>query len=194
MPKRRTSPSRFVTHPRYGALPHTSGIAVSEEEIREGFWSLRRETMFPESVLVARTEEQNYAVFPRRYYVDVLRSCRSCCRKFIFFAKEQRYWFETLKFFVDADCVLCPDCRRTSRLVQRRVRRYSDLMKRKARTMDELQTLVDDATYLFEHGTLRNVSILGALKNEARKSIPEYAGTVALTRALTKARRARSAP
>jgi hypothetical protein len=193
MPRRRSSPSKFVKHPRYGALPHTSGLAVPEEEIRESFWSLQRETMFPESVLAARPDEQNYGTFPRLYYVDVLRNCRSCGLRFIFFAKEQRYWFETLKFFVDADCVLCPDCRRESRSINRRVRRYSDLMKRKARTPDDLQTLVDDATYLFERGTLRNVSTLGKLKNDALRSIPGYAGTVALAQALAKARRERRA-
>jgi putative zinc ribbon protein len=139
-------------------------------------------------VLLARTEEQNYAVFPRRYYVDVLRTCGSCARHFIFFAKEQRYWFETLKFFVDADCVLCPDCRRESRSIQRRLRRYSDLMKRETRAEDELQVLVDDATYLFERGVLRNVAALGALKNEALRSIPGYLGTVTLAQALAKAR------
>ncbi len=188
MPKRRRSPNNFVEHPRYGALPHVSGIVVPEEAIRDSFWSLRRETMFPESVLIARTEEQNYSVFPRLYYVDVLRTCRFCGRRFVFFAKEQRYWFETLKFFVDADCVLCSDCRRESRSIQRRVRRYSDLMKRETRTTDEMETLVDDTTYLFERGVLRNVSTLGALKNQALKSIPAYGGTQALAQALVKAR------
>lgn len=188
MPRR-----KFVEHPRYGSVPHASGVVVSEEKIREGFWSLRSETMFPESVLVARPEEQNYSVFPRQYYVDVLRECRTCGRSFIFFAKEQRYWFETLKFFVDADCVHCPDCRRESRAVQRRVRRYSDLMKKKSRTQDELEVLVDDATYLFANGALRNVTTLGALKNEAQKAIPGYSGTVALAEALRSTRSANGA-
>jgi hypothetical protein len=184
---------KFVEHPRYGSTPHTSGVDIPEDKIRAGFWSLAREAMFPESVLVATPEAQNYSVFPRQYYVDVLRECRTCARSFIFFAKEQRYWFETLKFFVDADCVHCPACRRESRAVQRRVRRYSDVMKKRNRTPGDLQILVDDATYLFASGALRNLTTLGALKNDAQRTIPGYSGTAALAEALRNARSANSA-
>ena len=72
------------------------------------------------------------------------RSRNTCHRPFIFFAKEQRYWFETLRFLVDADCVHCPDCRRESRTVQRRLRRYSDLFAKNEPTRKELMFLVDD--------------------------------------------------
>jgi len=182
---------RFVNHPRYGAVPHISGITLAEEQIRQGFWHLRiEETMFPGSVLIARTELQNCTISPRQYYVDLVRTCRRCARRFIFFAKEQRYWFETLKFFVEADCVLCPECRPQARTIQRRIRRYSDLMKRQNRTADELETLVDDAVYLLGHGVLRNLHRLGALKNEALRIIPRRPGTIRLEEALAKARRA----
>ena len=181
---RRSTQNKFVPHPRYGSVPHTSGVVVAEQKIRESFWRLRNETLFPESVLVAAPERQNYSVFPRLYYVDVLRECRTCKRPFIFFAKEQRYWFETLKFYVDADCVQCPDCRRESRSVQHRLRRYSDLMREQSRTPAQLQKLVDDATHLFAHGLLGNVNTLGAIKNEALRIIPGYAGTTRLAQAL----------
>jgi hypothetical protein len=194
MPKRRRHSSlHFVEHPRYGSTPHTSGLEVAEDEIREGFWSLKRETMFPESVLAADATKQNYSVFPRRYYVDVQRQCRMCDRPFIFFAREQRYWYETLRFFVDADCVHCPDCRRESRTSQRRIRRYSDLMAKQAHTPQELEALVDDALYLFARGALRNVTTLGALKNKALRAIPTHPGTSALAEVLAKARRSHSA-
>ena len=193
MRKRRDSPLHFVEHPRYGSVPHTSGVKVAEDRIREGFWSLRQEAMFPESVLLADTSKQNYAVFPRAYYVDVQRQCRMCNRPFIFFAREQCYWYETLRFFVDADCVHCPACRRESRTSQRRIRRYSDLMAKPVHTTGELETLVDDALYLFVRGALRNLSTLGALKNKALKAIPMHPGTSALAEALAKTRSSRSA-
>jgi hypothetical protein len=187
-----TSSGQYVSHPRYGSSPLRSGTKIAEHELRRGFWRLRDDTLFPETALVANTVEQNYAVYPRKYYVDVLHSCRTCHRPFIFFAKEQHYWFETLRFFVDADCVHCPDCRRKSRAVQRRLRRYSDLFAKSEATDKELMFLVDDAIYLLEHGVLKNLSNLGSVKNRAMKAISHYPGIALLAEAIETARRARS--
>ena len=177
-----------MSHPRYGSAPCPSGVKIPEEELRRGFWRLHGDTIFLETALIAQTEKQNFAVFPRKYYVDVLRSCRTCHRPFIFFAKEQRYWFETLRFFVDADCVHCPDCRHESRAVQRRLRRYSDLFAKNGTTRKELMFLVDDAIYLLGHGVLKNLSNIGSVKNRALKEIPEYVGVAALIEAIDAAK------
>jgi hypothetical protein len=172
----------------------SSGHKVSEKEIRRGFWRLASDKIFPESVLLADPEKQNYSMYPRKYYVDVERICRTCHRPFIFFAREQRHWFETLRFFVDADCVLCPDCRRESRAVQRRLRRYSDLHAKPEPSRKELMFLVDDAGYLLERGVLKNLSNVGAVKNRAMKSIPEYPGLQSLATILKAARQTKNAP
>lgn len=189
MMKRRHLPSKsFVKHPRYGSHPHVSGVKVPELEIRASFWSLQDGEIYPDSVLLANTEQQNYSVFPRQYYVDIRRVCRACDRPFIFFAKEQRYWFETLKFFVDADCVQCPDCRSELRAVQRRIQNYSNAMAKKTLNDKELDGLVKDAVFLFERGALKNLSILGAIKNRALKQLPGFDSTHALALALDQAR------
>lgn len=184
MPRRRASAADFVPHPRYGTMPVRSGFTIPDSELRRGFWRLSRDELFPETALPADTSKQNYAVFPRAYYVDVARTCRSCTRRFIFFAREQRYWFETLRFFVDADCVLCPECRRTAHALKRRLRRYADLRAKASLTDEELYRLVDDARYLLEHGTLKNAAAVGAIKNLASKRIPHYRGVPALIAAL----------
>jgi hypothetical protein len=183
-------PADLVPHPRYGSAPHASGLEYSEGQIRAGFWRHQRERLFAESVLVADATKQNYSVFPCEFYVDVLRTCRDCSRPFIFFAREQRYWYETLRFSIDADCVLCSPCRRDARSVRRRLRRYSDLRHKQTRSPKELMFLVDDGAYLVARGVLRNLSTLGQLKNEALKAIPDYRGTAALVQALVHARAA----
>ena len=175
---------QYVPHPRYGSSPRPSGAKISATDLRRGFWRLHGDTLFPETALIADTERQNFSIYPRKYYVDVLRSCRTCHRPFIFFAKEQRYWFETLRFFVDADCVHCPDCRRESRKVQRRLRRYSDLLAKSEPTRKELMFLVEDGTYLLAQGVLKNLSSLGSVKNQAIKYIPEYPGIACLAEAI----------
>lgn len=189
MPKReRPLPTNIVAHWRYGNTPRPSGIQVPEEEIRSGFWRNHRERIFPESVLIADPSKQNYAIYPRRYYVDILRQCRNCNRPFIFFALEQQHWFETLGFYVDADCVLCPSCRRDFQAVRRRLRRYSDLLRKEEPSPRELRFLVDDGAYLFARGVLKDDSSLGRMKNRALKVIPEYAGIQVLAQELANAR------
>lgn len=189
MPRRQTRIPDFVPHPRYGSTPVRSGFTISESELRSGYWRLQNDELFPETVLPADASKQNYAIFPRTYYVDVARSCRRCARRFIFFAREQRHWFETLRFFVDADCVLCPECRRTSQTLRRRLRRYADLRAKDSLTDAELYRLVDDTRYLLEHEVLKNTTTLGTIKNLALKRIPHYRGVAALTAALDAARR-----
>lgn len=192
-PKSTTSSGQYVPHPRYGASPRPSGVQIPETDLRRGYWRLRRETLFLETALIAETTKQNFAVYPRKYYVDVLRSCRTCHRPFIFFAREQRYWYETLRFFVDADCVRCPDCRRDSRAVHRRLRRYSDLFAKAEPTRKELMFMVDDGIYLLAHGVLKNLHNLGAMKNRAMKEIPDYPEVACLAEAIKAARQAQSA-
>jgi hypothetical protein len=138
----------------------------------------------PGAAKPANPENQNYALYPRKYYVDVERICRICHRPFLFFAKEQQYWFETLRMFVDADCVRCVECRRESRAVQKRLRRYSDLCAKPAPSRKELMFMVDDAIFLVERGVLKNLSNVGAMKNRAVNAIPEYPGLRLLVAAL----------
>lgn len=183
-------PADLVPHPRYGATPHISGVEVSEGRVRAGFWRHQREVLFVESTLVADATKQNYSVFPCEFYVDVLRTCRNCSRPFIFFACEQRHWYETLRFSIEADCVLCSPCRRDARSIRRRLRRYSDLRHKAQKSDRELMFLVNDGAYLVARGVLRNLSALGQVKNEALKRIPEFRGTAKLVQALVHARAA----
>jgi Probable zinc-ribbon domain len=190
VPKRRNAATADrVAHPRYGSAPIVSGLSVAEERIRRSHWRGFPGTVFPESVLIADASKQNYSIFPFEYYVDMLRDCRACHRPFIFFAREQRYWFETLRFFTDADCIHCPTCRRSSQALRRRIRRYSDLVRTAAPTNEQLRQLVDDAAYLLIRGALRRIEPLGRLKNLALKRIPDHAGTGQLADALARARK-----
>jgi tetratricopeptide (TPR) repeat protein len=52
---------------------------------------------------------------PRYFYVDADRTCRDCGVSFVFSAREQKHWYETLGFRLDANAVRCPPCRRAFR-------------------------------------------------------------------------------
>lgn len=188
MTKKKLSQSPdLVPHPRYGSAPIPSNVqGVSTEAILRSHWSYRSEKIFPESVLMADTSKQNFSVFPRECYVDMRKTCRSCRRPFIFFAAEQKHWFEVLQFYVDADCVHCPECRVQRIAAKRACQRYSSLILLAKPTQDELQQLVDASLLLHAQGTLKSRDRLGQLKNAALRLIPDYPGTLALVEALRK--------
>ncbi len=52
---------------------------------------------------------------PRYFYVDVGKNCVQCGQDFLFSAKEQKYWYESLKFHFDSVAIRCPKCRRRQR-------------------------------------------------------------------------------
>ncbi|QMV71397.1 zinc-ribbon domain containing protein [Comamonas piscis] len=186
MKKKKLSQSAdYVPHPRYGSEPIPSDVkGVSTETILRSHWSYRSSDIFPESVLMADTSKQHFNVFPRECYVDMRKTCRNCQRPFIFFAAEQKHWFEVLQFYVDADCVHCPECRVQRTAAKRAFQRYSSLILLANPTQDELQQLVDAAALLHAQGTLKSRERLGQLKNAALRLIPDYPGTLALVEAL----------
>lgn len=177
-------PDNLAPHVRYGSRPIASGQSVPEATIRFGHWSLSNAVIFPESVVAADIERQNYALYPRRYYVDMLSICRSCGRPFLFFALEQQHWYEELGFYVDANCVTCQPCRHKVHAQQDQLKRFSQAIRDEELSRGELMTLVDDAADLLIAGVLRDRVRLGALKNRALRECAEHPGTTRLTLAL----------
>ena len=52
---------------------------------------------------------------PRYFYVDEQRQCVQCENPFTFSAAEQKFWYETLRFWADSTAIRCLDCRRQQR-------------------------------------------------------------------------------
>ena len=175
----------LVPHPRYGVTIVPSGLTLSDAELRRRYGSRRDDVVFPESAIRADPTRQNFTVFPRNFYVDTLRDCRSCGRPFLFFAREQKYWYEVLRFYVDADCVHCPECRRSNQQLQRRFRRYSEQISKSELPESELATLVEDAVFLWNAGILKNEQRLRQLRNLARRRLPGRAATNSIDRLIS---------
>jgi hypothetical protein len=172
MPNRKpVAPWNFVPHPRYERVV-PSGFNVPEKEIRT-FWGYEGETIFPESAIPANTSRQKYSVFPRRYYVDILKHCRGCSRPFLFFAREQQHWYEELGFTIDADCVRCVECRKSDQSLRRTFKHYSENIERKDLDDKEFTKLIEDAVLLSDAGILQDEQRLRRLRNLARRRIPD---------------------
>jgi len=178
MPKRKKRTSRkVVPHPRYGASFIPSGFHATEDMIRDSYWGYKDERIFPDSAIPAETSLQNFLTFPRPYYVDILKLCRDCKCNFIFFAREQKYWYEELRFYIDADCVRCPECRPKERELKKRFERYSNTIGIEDPSEDSLETLVDDAVYLWTRDLIRNENTIRRLRNLANRKIPDRPAT-----------------
>ena len=185
-------PGGLVPHPRFVPQANRIRARILEAEIRAGFWNLRRAEIFPESAITANAARQNYTLYPRRYYVDVLKHCRQCARPFVFFAREQQFWFETLGFYVDADAVHCTECRHRAHVRRATLARYAAAIREPALSDKALLALVDDAADLADAGLLKRVERLGALKNRALRQCGENARVARLAAAIERLRAASS--
>ena len=52
---------------------------------------------------------------PRYFYVDESKTCVQCGDEFLFSGREQKYWYESLRFHYDSVAIRCPRCRRRRR-------------------------------------------------------------------------------
>lgn len=146
----------YVKHPRYGDKPKYSGYKYTVDEILQSHWHYDKETIFPETAIPADVNKQNYSIYPCNIYVDIEKQCRQCQRWFIFYAQEQKYWYEELGFAIDADCVKCIDCRKKEQTVKQMMLNYEKLVKNKNRTSDETRKLKNIALELLQLGYIKN--------------------------------------
>lgn len=175
--------SKIVPHPRFGSEVQPSGWKVSRKVILGSYWRYEmvpEEPLFPESAIPADISRQKYCAFPRGYYVDLLKVCRTCERPFLFYAREQKYWYEELGFYIDADCVRCAECRHREHVEKFHFRRYSGRIHASVLSDGELEELVTDAVFLFEAGKLRNEQTIRRLKNLAVRRLPGREATSAI--------------
>ncbi len=132
--------AEFVDHPRFGRRPQLTGLnpspadrgvhlhwnATTRNEIATQFESVMgkkwpsgglhafsaRTKRIANTAIVADLSRQTAATMAVTHYFDLECNCRDCGRSFIFFAEEQKYWYEELGFGLDSDCVHCVECRK----------------------------------------------------------------------------------
>lgn len=178
MSKRRKQPNRlYVDHPRFGNKPIPSGYKYSTEEIGRAHWRYSSLEYFPETAIPANTDKQEYSVFPRSLYVDIVEHCEVGHRPFIFFAKEQQYWFEALNFWIDAHCTHCTrccDCRRKDHEINSIQHKYETLVAKSDRLEDESRELKKVALELYQlgyRGPADRFKILRAASDDELKQV-----------------------
>lgn len=73
------------------------------------------------------------------YYFDIDRRCEVCDRPFLFFAEEQKHWYETLGFNLSAMCLRCVECRKEQQGLERSRRRFEELVHRERTGPEDLE-------------------------------------------------------
>ena len=151
-------------HPRYGDKPVKSDFNFSREEIERAHWRYSSLRFFPESAIPADISKQNFSMFPRKLYIDIEQQCELCKRRFLFFALEQKYWFEELGLYVDAHCTLCIDCRIKDREIRNMQKLYQELVNKENRSVEETKKLRQAALELYQIGCIKDKNKIDQIK------------------------------
>lgn len=89
----------FVTHPRYGQGPRFTGLNPENDNATGRVflhWHSPQGVRIPNTAIPADVSRQVPATIPVTHYFDAKRRCADCGRAFLFFAAEQKYWYEEL--------------------------------------------------------------------------------------------------
>ena len=161
--------SDFVAHPRFGKGPRRTGLDPANEPDGSVLlhWHSGPEVRVPGTAIVANLAKQSPATGHITHYFDSKRSCRACGRPFLFFAEEQKHWYEELQFPLEANCLECVPCRKAEQRLQAAQRRYSLLLAKTERSEEEALELVECGVLLVESAVFSHKSLprlLGLLK------------------------------
>jgi Probable zinc-ribbon domain len=162
----------FVTHPRYGQGPRITGLNP-ESDLATGrpflHWHSPQGVRIPNTAIAADLSRQMPATVPVTHYFDAKRRCADCGRPFIFFAAEQKYWYEELGFPLESDCVRCVDCRKQQRGLESKRQRYEELFRVRQRTLEENLEMAECAVSLVEAGVFGRGQI-GRVRSTLKKA------------------------
>jgi len=170
---------QYVDHPQYGRGPRYTGLNPSPfvNDVSLHWHSLnvgetdhwsdvlnrprqrhhdsrdsdRRIIRIPNTAIVADLSRQSACTVPITHYFDVERVCLDCRRPFIFFAEEQRSWYEELARPIYSNCVRCMPCRDRKRDISLTQQRYEELFHIHHRTPGQDLAMVDCCLSLIEY-------------------------------------------
>ena len=109
-------------------------------------------------------QNQNYSVTGINWHIGVTLFCKKCNDTFVFSAKEQQHWYETLKFWADSVPIECQDCRGVTRSIVILNKRLSKVLVVNSMQINDYIEIVDIASGLISNG----VAIGGKLAQKIR--------------------------
>ena len=112
-----------IPHKVYGPIPLVEKKVVGTDGIERHYLDFDPEYQprLPAGAVRGDISQQVFCSIchvPRYFYVDEQRGCIQCGKTFVFSAKEQKFWYERLKFNFHVQAVRCLTCRRKKRSEQ----------------------------------------------------------------------------
>ena len=144
--------TEYVEHPRFGRRPRITGDNPQTDFGGDTYlhWHSPKGVRVPGTAIKADTSKQVEPTVAVSHYYDSRRTCESCGRPFLFFAEEQKYWYEELGFRLEADCIRCVPCRKIHQGIERSRQRYVELRTQKTRSAKETVELCREGIQLVE--------------------------------------------
>ena len=145
--------SDYVEHPRYGRRPRLTGLDPIPNLLDGSVflhWHSPAGVRVPYTAFAADLSRQPRATVPVTHYFDAKRQCRDCSRPFLFFAEEQKHWYEVLQFPLEADCLECVPCRKDAQQLRVARQKYDELLARTERSETDTLQLVECGLLLVE--------------------------------------------
>ncbi len=135
----------YVEHPRYGRRPRFTNL-VPRVFADEKFVIKARcgcDCRIDGTAIAADMGKQSGASYFIKYYFDEKKLCIDCNHPFIFFAQEQKHWFDVLGFSLNTEGRRCYDCRQIQNQLKRNSRRFAVLKHMENRNIDEMMEMAD---------------------------------------------------
>ena len=151
----------YVNHPRYGQRPRISNQTIQITK-HEQFCLVSRcnaGKIFKNTAIKADMELQKGSAYAVKYFFDEDKTCVHCKRHFIFFAAEQKYWFDQLKFNIAAQGHSCFECRAFANEQKYFKQRYDALTHHGERTNEQSLEMAHMCLSLVESGVFKPRSI-----------------------------------
>lgn len=155
-------------HPVYGPAPHRTGEPLPASVLVGAHFDA---IIFPQSATPVGVQLRPARFWRSSCYVDELRQCSQCETLYIFFAAEQRYWYEELGIPVDERPVDCYSCRFLRHEVNERVERWAKLAARPDLTRDELRNCARQAIEMIIVGEMPRSEALSSFVGRVRKHL-----------------------
>ncbi|QDT65851.1 zinc-ribbon domain containing protein [Calycomorphotria hydatis] len=178
--------ANLVPHPRFTTLDprQIEPLKAKEREhfelVRQSFWRYTQEILVPKTDIPADLSKQSHATIPCNFYIDLIKTCISCTKRFIFFAQEQKYWYEDLGYPLDADCVRCAPCRKKSQRTKSATVLYAKYRAHQLKNTDTFQDVIGAVLHLWSEGVLKKQEPIRELNRQAKDSIPDHINTIKL--------------
>lgn len=195
---------RYAPHPRYGSGPSVTGLnpspnapgtnlhwnatdpdeltaqieaAFGTPSLHAGlFKNAPRKSRIPGTAIKADLTRQVPATVPVTHYFNVERICADCKEPFIFYAREQKHWYEELGFPLEAQAIRCARCRKAAQKIARTRKTYEDLLAKKSRSPNEHLKLLEALLHLIEKGIFSAKKIQAARALLKKISEPDQQG------------------